>query len=164
MNASNKLSGKFVGLGGMVIAIAMFCCLAVLFTAQHHAVSDTQPDRPTRTALNEARERYIAATTVADVRAARRDLIEELKKHYGGIDASVVGPESGPHASKFTRLMCDWSPILFSVEQLKEIAGEPTNENAEIIEYTFDEGDVATGWRFKVVRQTILGVEYVPGE
>lgn len=110
------------------------------------------------------RQRLAEAKTRGDVVRAQEALVAQLKKRYGGIDASLHGPDAVPHYIRFSRLMREWNPLHFSADDLKAIAGTPTKETLERIKYRFDKGDVASVWRFNLQGGMIRGVEYIPGD
>ena len=60
--------------------------------------------------------------------------------------------------------MTEWNPILASPTDLKEIAGEPTSETTGELSYDFDNGYDGSYWKFKVRNETIVALEYIPGE
>ena len=60
--------------------------------------------------------------------------------------------------------MMEWNPIRFSPNDLKTIAGFPTNETPTELNYNFDNGMDDSYWKFKVEGDTIVGLNYTPGE
>jgi hypothetical protein len=95
---------------------------------------------------------------------AKGKWIADLRTRYKGIDVRADQSKIGSHASHFGELMREWNPILCSVDDLKSIAGKPTRETVDMLEYHFNRGITTYTWRFKIVAGTIFGVEYLPGE
>jgi len=118
-------------------------------------------DRKTREVL---RERYVEARTREEWLKASERFVADLKARYAGIDASVRGPAAVEHDVRFTHLMREWNPVLCTVDDLKSIAGKPTNETPQSVEYVFDNGEDACAWKFTLTTDIVTGIEYIPGE
>jgi hypothetical protein len=89
--------------------------------------------------------------------------VVDLQRHYGGrISANVRGRDASEMAEIVANLMKEWNPILASVSDLKAIMGTPTKEESGVLEYVFDQGLVGELWRFTVLDDIIVGVEWVP--
>ena len=59
-------------------------------------------------------------------------------------------------------LMAEWNPINASISALKAIMGTPTKEEPRVLEYVFDDGLNGNLWRFTILGDIIVGVEWVP--
>jgi hypothetical protein len=118
------------------------------------------------TGTDELRHAYITAKPGRDMTNARRALVENLTERYGGIDASVLEqPGATEHLVRFSRLMKEWNPIHFYLDDLKAIAGKPTKETPEEVEYWFyGGGDAPAVWRFTLDNDLIVGVRYFLGQ
>ncbi|MEX0727440.1 MAG: hypothetical protein WD065_14285 [Planctomycetaceae bacterium] len=112
----------------------------------------------------ELRQQYLNAKTPQESQEAKAAWLADLKKRYAGIDASVTGAQAGKHGARFGRLMIEWNPIQFSANDLKSIAGKPTRETSEVLDYTFDLGRGAYSWLFTIQGDTIRALEYIPGD
>lgn len=89
--------------------------------------------------------------------------VDELIRRYKGqISVNVRQDDAFDMAAKAINLMKEWNPILSSVADLKEIMGAPTVEDADVLEYKFDNGIAGNIWRYTVLDEIIVGVEYVP--
>jgi hypothetical protein len=83
-------------------------------------------------------------------------LLAELQRRYGGIDASIRGPDARLQAKRFDQLMREWNPIRFTANDIASIAGKaskvedlPNSDNTVVI-YLFDDGKGVAEWRFRV--------------
>ncbi|MEX2121185.1 MAG: hypothetical protein WD847_16450 [Pirellulales bacterium] len=110
------------------------------------------------------REQYRDAETQESRAQAKAAFVQVLSERYSGIDASVTGRGAFEQAARFGKLMLEWNPIHFSVDDLKKIAGKPTVETRQLLEYHFDNGLDNSPWRFNTDGPTIVGVEYIPGD
>lgn len=95
---------------------------------------------------------------------AKSALVADLKIRFSGVDARATGSEADRHGKTFSDLMVEWNPIRFSPNDLKAIAGAPTNETANELRYDFDNGWDGSYWKFKVEGDTIVSVTYTPGD
>ena len=125
--------------------------------------SETRKEKPMS---DKVRMDYVVSRgkTPQEWRKAKNQWLAELRKRYQGIDVAARPPDVGEHASRFGELMMEWNPIHCTTEDLKSIAGKPSRETADMIEYKFDEGKVTYSWRCKVSNGIIEGIEYLPGE
>ena len=167
-----EICGKPRTVGSMVfIAIGFLPLLAgcqdqgvLAQNQQEHATPVQKQDHKDYAMTEKLRQQYITAKTRQDWLKAKESWVTDLKTRYAGIDASVTGPPAVEHGLRFSRLMREWNPIHFSVEDLKSIAGQPRSESSDSIEYVFDEGDGTSSWKFTISAGDIHGVEYIPGD
>jgi hypothetical protein len=110
------------------------------------------------------RRDYIVAAgkTHKEWLAAKTRWIADLRHRYRGIDVSAELPDAKEHAKQFGELMREWNPIMCSVADLKSIAGAPSTENDEMLEYRFATGVSEVVWRFTITGDTIFGVTTFP--
>lgn len=153
-----------VGRSVLIGFVASACWAAMPLVACQRGTVLSGSTESRNISMNSARQQYVEASTPKQVRMAQQSLVAELRMRYGGIDASVSGANVVPHEIAFSKLMRDWSPIFFSVRDIKSIVGAPTSESSQAIEYIFDNGLEASGWRFDVAGEMIMGVEYLPGD
>ncbi len=122
------------------------------------------------------RRRYVEGTG-GSFDQNRDAFIADLRRRYGGIDASLWrGPEAYEHLRRFGELMKEWNPLGCSADDLKSIAGEPTKEvpltdkgydpgSYRVLTYRFHgDGMVHARWEFTVSGKTIIEVRYIPGD
>ncbi|MEX1228719.1 MAG: hypothetical protein WEB58_00680 [Planctomycetaceae bacterium] len=108
----------------------------------------------------ELRQQYVNAKTHEEWLVAKKAWIADLQKRYEGIDATVIAPAADEHGARFNRLMIEWNPIHFSADDLKSIAGKPTRESEESLEYRFDNGYGGTLWEFGLDAGVIRSLSY----
>lgn len=114
--------------------------------------------------MNEIIQSYVEAETLEEVGATRVALVNALKEKYSGIDSHIRGADAIAHERRFVQLMREWSPVLFSVQDIESIAGTPNEVGEEAIVYVFDNGLESSEWRFAVAGGIIMGIEYIPGD
>lgn len=131
---------------------------------QGHATPVQKQDHKDYAMTEKLRQQYITAKTRQDWLKAKDEWVTDLKTRYAGIDASVMGPPAAENDARFSRLMREWNPIHCSVQDLKSVAGNPTSETADSLEYIFDNGLEASGWRFTISAGDIQGLQYIPGD
>jgi hypothetical protein len=92
----------------------------------------------------------------------REAKIADLKRRYAGrVAGDAKGAAAMEMAAVVAKLMQEWNPVLESVSDVKAIIGVPTREQPGVLEYEFSNGISGNMWRFKVVGDSILGVELI---
>ncbi len=121
-----------------------------------------------------AQQEYIVARP-ENLVAARNALIADLKQRYGGIDVSVTERQAAiQHLGRFQQLMREWNPLGCSVQDLKSIAGKPSNESEKPTEgggasqktltyYFYGDGLGGGGWEFTIRGDEIVAVRLIKG-
>ena len=146
-------------------------------TIYHQLGPDQNQRFPDRDALRESESNSDKFTNTAKLRHAcyevgtRQDwldaksaLVADLKSRFSGIDAKVTGDKANEHCKKFSNLMMEWNPIHASPNDLKTVAGAPTSETPKELNYNFDNGWDGSYWKFKIADDTIVGIDYTPGD
>lgn len=168
-NGSAAVTWKFTTSIGIIIGVEYLAHLPSTTDKQRQ-----QPNDEKKTdAMNDPRQRYIDADTPEKLAEARKAWVSDLKSRYGGtIDPSLSDPDSRPHRLRFLKLMREWNPILCTVDELKAIAGKPSNERKKVNEnskedtimtYGFDTGLNYGETSFTASDGVIYKIEYHGG-
>lgn len=112
-------------------------------------------------ATRETRNRYVEAS-FGDPSNTWHKFYQDLEKRYRGkIDTSARGEASDRSLQEFLRLMREWMPLGFDVDELKAIAAPPTEESPDSITYHFPGTMYGGGYRFRTRNKIIIAVEAV---
>lgn len=162
-----------------VIVVACFVqfsgCRKESSPAEPHKKAEGNAKQMEQTA-DRVRRRYVE-TTGENISESRKAFVADLKRRYGGIDASVTKPpESVEQLRRFAQLMREWNPLQFSADDLRDIAGEPTKEVSWTAEgrppnsmksmtyWFYGSGIAGAGWEFTIDGGTIVAVRYLMGQ
>lgn len=117
-----------------------------------------QPEKPDQRLLNENRSTHMLEGTDQDHNRSAHEVLQEartarkqelLTKYDNVAPGSPERAEALRYAKAMTWLMHDWNPIGYAKELLKELAGAPSTEEGDTLEYRYDSGRAGTVWRFR---------------
>ena len=155
------------------------CALAVFFVS--FTACEVQHNTPGRASSNKTQDAreigekimpehlwrdYTDASTPRDARRAQRALIAHLKERHPTIGDRAKDTHARDVERRFSRIMKEWNPVHFTVEDLITLAGTPTTQTPDSVEYVFDNGLDGCVWSFGLAPNTgtIRSVRYIPGE
>lgn len=91
----------------------------------------------------------------------RRQTLARLAPVFAGqISVSAKQQDIPRHIARMSSLMAAWNPIGCSAHDLKSLAGEPSQQAGERLEYRFDTGWGGIVWRFQVLHDRVVSVEF----
>jgi len=86
---------------------------------------------------------------------------DDLRARYAGrISADAAGDPAIEMARLTRQLMAEWNPIHSSVAELTAIMGGPTRTQPAALEYIFDNGLNGQKWRYTLLGDIVVGVEW----
>ena len=97
----------------------------------------------------EWRRAHLQATTDQERQEICKALIPHLQMRYSGLDCYAPQDQIRPHYMLFRLLMLEWSPVGYTIEDLKAVAGKPRNETDDSVTDSFDSGQLAWVYTFK---------------
>lgn len=91
--------------------------------------------------------------------------VMDLEFRYRDLRSKADDEQNTRRSDRFAELMRDWNSIGCSADNLKSVAGNPTREDEESLEYQFDDDTGKHIWKFKLSSKGIIrGVEWIPGD
>jgi hypothetical protein len=91
--------------------------------------------------------------------------IIDVEMRYRDLRGKGKSPQDFSQGERFSQLMREWTPINCTADQLNQVAGKPTRESKESLEYQFDDGTGKEVWKFTLSSAGVIrGVEFTPKE